>query len=157
MDNAMTVTCRCSIKETKTLFLLLVVGTTHLPLLCLCLWTCAVESKAGLTIQGPKRNANFLKLYEVFSSLFVKPNNTASLLPGDLQQPGCRGEWIAEGNFMSFNSRPEHHSPMKDNWWVKSPGSCWRVINGDRYTTWETGWEGKKIIYKRIVNSCTYC
>lgn len=69
----------------------------------------------------------------------------------------CQDDWIAEGTYISVTSRPEHHSSVKDSWWVKSPGSCQRVINGDRYTTWETGWEGKKIIYKWIVNSCTYC
>lgn len=102
------------------------------------------------------QNATFLKLCEVFGCLPKKPRNT-SLQSRDSQQYSFWGDWIAQRTYIGFNSRPEHHSFVKDNWQVKSPGSCRRVINGDRYTTWETGWEGKKIIYKRIVNSCTYC
>lgn len=75
----------------------------------------------------------------------------------NMKQRSCWDEWTAKGACVSFNSRPEQHSTVNDKWWAKSLGSCRWVINGDRYTTWETGWEGKKIIYKRIVNSCTHC
>lgn len=75
----------------------------------------------------------------------------------NMKQRSCWDEWIAEGACVSFNSRPEQLSTVNDKWWAKPLGSYRWVINGDRYTTWETGWEGKKIIYKRIVNSCTHC
>lgn len=75
----------------------------------------------------------------------------------NMKQCSCWDEWIAEEACVSFNSRPEQRSTVNDKWWAKSLGSYRWVINGDRYTTWETGWEGKKIIYKRIVNSCTHC
>lgn len=155
-DDATIVMCRYGIKETE-MYLLLVLFTTHLPLPHLHLLPCCGVLEGGLIICGSKCNATFFKLYEVFGCLPIKPRNTTSLKSRDSQQYSCWGDWIAQGTYISFNSRPEHHSFVKDNWWVKSPGSCQRVINGDRYTTWETGWEGKKIIYKRIVNSCTYC
>lgn len=75
----------------------------------------------------------------------------------NMKQRSSWDDWIAKGAHVSFNSRLEQHSTVNDKWWAKSLGSHRWVINGDRYTTWETGWEGKKIIYKRIVNSCTHC
>lgn len=146
-NDATTAMCRCGIKERGKRNVVLasslpISSPAPLPVFVSLLW--------GLTGRS-------YHPWPHMQCLPVKPSNTTSLQSGDSQQYGCRGDWIAEGTCISFSSRPVHHSSVKDNWWVKSPGSCRRVINGDRYTTWETGWEGEKIIYKRIVNSCTYC
>lgn len=136
--------CRCSIKEKEKLCLLLFIFTTaYCPIYAMALlW--------GLSGRS-------YHLWPQMQCYLSKPKTTTRMSSGDSQQYCCWGDWIAKGTYISFNSRAEHQSSVKDNWWVKSPGSCRRVINGDRYTTWETGWEGEKIIYKRIVNSCTYC
>lgn len=138
--------CRCDIKERGKRNVVLEssppISSPTLPVLVALLW--------GLTGRS-------YHLGPHMQCLPMKPSGATSLQSGDLQQYGCRGDWIAEGTHISFSSRPAHPSSVKDNWWVKSPGSCRRVINGDRYTIWETGWKGEKIIYKRIVNSCTYC
>lgn len=157
-DEAIIVTCTCSTKETKMLYLLLVTFTTHCPLPHPHHGP-AVRSKGEvLSSLAPNAKPPFLYCMKCVAACREAPKHNLPEVGGLATiQYSCWGDWIAKGTYISFHSRPEHHSSMKDNWWVKSPGSCRRVINGDRYTTWETGWKGKKIIYKRIVNSCTYC